>query len=194
MTTNSDWIRIARPLFHNEVADQIPTSPRQLFIGQIDVKLACRLNALWHSRLPRIEESNVVRNRRYICFAAEYKGKFYASAIWTDPVAANRMKNGDVLLELRRLAIADDAPRNTATRMIAVMVKAIRQRWPELVGLVSYQDTEVHRGTIYKAAGWKQDAINTNVEWTCGVRKRSTPQSTAPKVRWRLDFDSRRRI
>lgn len=188
MDTRGDCIRVVHPLFQEEGSGSIPTSPLQLFIGQIDVKLACRLNAHWHSRFPRIEESNVVRNRRQMCFGAEFQGTFYATAIWSDPIAANRLKDGDRLLELRRMAIADDAPKNTATRMIKIMVMLIRKRWPELVGLVSYQDTEVHSGTIYKAGGWKQETTATLTDWETSTRKRAKAQSAAPKVRWRFDL------
>ena len=188
MDTRGDCIRVVHPLFQEERSGSTPTSPLQLNVAQISVKQACRLNELWHSRFPRIEESNVVRNRRSACFGAEFEGVFFACAIWSDPIAANRLKDGDKLLELRRMAIADDAPRNTATRMLKIMALLIRKKWPELVGLVSYQDAEVHHGTIYKAGGWKQETTATLTDWTTATRKRHTAQSTAPKVRWRFDL------
>lgn len=185
MNERGESIRVVHPLFQVEGGGSTPTSPLQLCIGEIDVQKACLLNALWHSRFPAIDESNVIRNRRSICFGAEFDGIFYASAIWSDPIAANRLKNGDKLLELRRMAIADDAPRNTASRMLSVMVKQINRKWPELVGLVSYQDTEAHSGTIYKAANWiPHGKATTLTDWT--NRKRSAPQSTSPKIRWEL--------
>ena len=49
-------------------------------------------------------------------------------------------------------AIASDAPKYTATRMLSIMVKRIKKEFPDIVRLISYQDTEVHKGTIYKAA------------------------------------------
>jgi hypothetical protein len=146
---------------------------------------------LWHSRFPIIEESNILRNRRSICFAAEHSGLFYAVAIWSSPIAENRLKDGKLLLELRRMAISDDAPKNTASRMLGIMTSLLRKKWPELVGLISYQDTEVHRGTIYKAAGWKQETTATLTEWTTKTRKRAQAQSLAPKVRWRFDLARR---
>jgi len=139
---------------------------------------------LWHSRLPIVKEGNILRNRRSVCFAAEYDGLFYATALWSDPVAANRFDEGATMLELRRLAIADDAPKNTATRMIKIMVMLIRRKFPDVTRLVSYQDTEVHAGTIYKAAGWTQETVSTLNEWDKGSRKRSAAQSSAPKIRW----------
>jgi hypothetical protein len=91
-------------------------------------------------------------------------------------------------LELRRLAIAPDAPRNTATRMLAIMVREIRKLRPEVVNLVSYQDTEVHTGGIYKGAGWRLDDLPKPScrEWNCHSRQRPKAQSAAVKNRWSL--------
>lgn len=186
-----DGIRVVHPLFQEEGGGANPTSPLQLHIGQITVSKAIELNQLWHSRFPLIDASNVIRNRRSICFGAEIDGLFYASAIWSDPIAANRLKDGDLLLELRRMAIADDAPKFTATRMLKVMRLLIGKKFPELVALVSYQDTEAHDGTIYKAAGWKQDNVAAFVDWTTSKRKRTQAQSAAAKVRWRFDLRQR---
>ena len=111
------------------------------------------LNRTWHSVLPKTNLGNLTRNRRYVAYTAEFDGLDYAVAIWTSPVAANRLKDGDRRLELRRMAIAKNAPDNTASRMIAWMRRDVKRKWPELVGLVSYQDTSAHRGTIYAASG-----------------------------------------
>ena len=182
---SGDSIRVMHPLFFQEDdGGSIPTSPLQLRIDECHVHLAVELNALWHSRFPKVCASNIIRNRRQVCFAAEYDGIFYATALWSDPIAANRLNGGETMLELRRMAIAPDAPDNTATRMIKIMVMLIRRKWPELTKLISYQDTEVHHGTIYKASGWKQETTATLTEWDNGSRKRNKAQSTAPKIRW----------
>ena len=123
-----------------------------------------------------------------MCFAAEHAGLFYAVAIWSSPIAENRLQDGERLLELRRMAISGDAPKNTASRMLRIMTALLRKEWPELVGLISYQDTEVHRGTIYKAAGWRQETTATLTEWTTKTRQRAKAQSLSPKARWRFDL------
>jgi hypothetical protein len=117
--------------------------------------------------------------------AAEYEGRYYASAIWSPPLA--RMLNHQGIYELRRLAIAPDAPRQTATRMLRIMRLLIQRRKPDLKKLISYQDTAVHDGTIYKAAGWVEARTDRGGEWARPTLKgRDTPptQSAAPKVRW----------
>ena len=129
----------------------IPTSPLQFEIKEIGVRAGCILNGRWHSRLPKIDWSNVTRNRHYICFGAMFDNHWFAVGIWSSPV--NQAFDVDSVLELRRMAIAPEAPKNTASRMIRVMIALIRRRLPNIKRLISYQDTEVHRGTIYKASG-----------------------------------------
>jgi hypothetical protein len=178
-------MRDLMPLFRVEPVIP-PISPKQLEIIECKVQFACDLNFIWHSRFPRIDWSNVVRNKDYVCYIAIHDGIVYAVAIWSSPIAANRMKNGSTALELRRLAIAPDAPRNTASRMISLMRKKIKKKMPHIKLLISYQDTDVHLGTIYKASGWTQGSVSkAGIDWN-GARKRSHAQSTASKIRWEI--------
>jgi len=144
------------------------------------------LNELWHSRLPLVSKSNISRSGHAICFGAEYENRWYATAIWTDPIA--RMLNGKDYIELRRLAIAPDAPQNTASRMLKVMRLLLVKRWPQLTKLISYQDTEVHTGTIYAAAGWKPTQRSSVSTTGWNTRKRNKMQTTADKIRWEYDL------
>jgi hypothetical protein len=144
--------------------------------------LAIQLVALWHSRLPKVDRSNMVRTRHLWCLGAECGGLWYAAAIWTNPVA--RLLNDQPLLELRRLAISDDAPKNTASRMLAVMTRMARKRYPAVERLISYQDCDVHTGTIYAAAGWNAVAERTGGQWDTPSRKRAVAQAPGKKIRW----------
>ena len=161
-----------------------PSTPKLFSFPVIRAQTACLLNEQWHSRLPVIDWSNVVRNTHYICFAAEYEGEYYASGIWSSPVAQNRFKYGKQILELRRLAISPEAPRNTATRMLGQMRRHIGTAMPDIALLISYQDTEVHSGTIYKADNWIAQQESPGVSWTTGNRVRNPDQTTAVKIRW----------
>jgi len=176
-------VRDLMPLFRVEPTVP-PTSPLELIVRECKVQRACDLNALWHSRFPRIHWSNVVRNRDHICYMAEKDAICYAVAIWSSPIAGNRMKGASEILELRRMAIAPDAPRNTASRMLKLMRKDIKRRFPHIRKLVSYQDTEVHSGTIYKASGWVAVSRFKGGSWQAGSRVRNKDQSIAPKIRW----------
>ena len=180
----ADDVRDSMPLFRSGRGGSTPTSALQLQIARCNVHRACELNELWHSRFPKIDWSNVVRNKDYACYVAELDAVAYACAIWSSPIAANRLSEGATALELRRMAIADDAPPNTASRMLGIMRRIIAKEMPHITLLVSYQDTEVHAGTIYKASGWKAVAQNKGTSWTNEQRQRNKEQSLADKVRW----------
>jgi len=173
------------PLFGSDSAP--PGGARDLELDEIGVDEAMRLNSLWHSILPDTVKSNILRNKRRVCYCMHYGGKYYACAIWTDPVAANRLSFE--ALELRRMAIDSDAPRNTATRMLGLMRRDIKKRWPELRKVISYQSVDHHYGTIYKADNWVPAGGAKFTDWATkkqghAVRKRAAPQIKSAKVRW----------
>ena len=170
------------PLFRSGRGGATPTSALQLVIREIPYDRAEQLNERWHSRMPKIGMAECCKP----CFVAEYDDIAYAIAMWSRPVAANRIKRGEYCLELRRMAVADDAPKNTASRMLSIMKNAIRKGMPDVERLISYQDTEVHAGTIYKAAGWKAARISEYQVWTNDGNRRpqKNVQSETAKVRW----------
>jgi hypothetical protein len=178
---SADSIRVMRPLFQAGEGGSIPTSALCLTLDRVDFETAKGLNRLWHSRLPRFG-TGFVANQPFLCYAAEFDGLAYAVAIWSNPVARNLPQRE--WLELRRLAAAPDAPRNTCSRMLAVMTRLIRRERPDVVRLVSYHDTVVHTGGIYRAAGWTSTSVSGNGNWTRRKRPRPAAQSEAPKQRW----------
>jgi hypothetical protein len=188
-TTCGDSIRVVQTLFQVEDEGSSPISPLHFEIEEIPIDLARSLNRFWHSRLPEITKNTVHMNTHKICFGAKYKNYWFASAIWTDPIAL--AFNGLGFLELRRLAISPDSPKNTASRMLSIMVKMIKVKFPNVWKLISYQDTEVHHGTIYKASGWEYANLSGTPNWYSPDKKyrnrvaHTNPiVSNAPKVRW----------
>ena len=187
-------IRVMHPLFQVGQGGSIPTSPLQLRLEQIDLRLAMQLNRLWHSVLPATHYAGLKAGNHTVAYAAVCGRLIYAVAIWTDPV--NRTLANGTTIELRRLAIAPDAPRYTASRLLGVMCRLIRNKWPELLIAVSYQACAVHSGTIYKAAGWLNAAYSKFTPWKKrktrtrdGVFQhkssdRSPPQIESDKIRW----------
>jgi len=173
------------PLFRK---GEMPDSPRQLELVVIKAKMASELNAEWHSRLPDIHWSNIVRNRNYVCFGALFDWKYFGVAIWSSPV--NQNFDFDSVLELRRLAISPEAPKFTASWMIGKMIKQIKLKLPKIKRLISYQDTEIHKGTIYKASNWEVANITKYVPWDKS-RQRNKSQSTADKIRWEYKLAKR---
>ena len=180
----ADDVTDSMPLFRSGRGGSTPTSALQFKVRKCNVHKACELNALWHSRFPKIDWSNVVRNKDSVCYVAEHEDIAYAVAIWSSPIAANRLSEGKTALELRRMAICDEAPLNTASRMIGVMRRIIAKELPHITLLVSYQDTDVHTGTIYKASGWIVSAKNKGTSWTNKTRSRNKEQSMSDKIRW----------
>lgn len=182
MNPSGDGIRVVHPLFQAEGSGSTPTSPLQLHVGWTTVQVAIGLNELWHSRLPKF--TYPPEKCKALC--AEFDGVFYAAAIWSPPVA--RMLNNTGRYELRRFAIAPDAPQNTASRMLRIMRVLIERKMPEVCTLISYQDTEVHTGAIYRAAGWRPVVASAGGEWVRKNRTSGVAQSAAPKVRWELQI------
>ena len=93
------------------------------------------------------------------------------------------------------MACSPEAPRNTASRFLGWMARYFADRCPFREKLISYQDTAVHNGTIYKAAGWEVDFVSkARVRDRSGNRVgttrkyRSDMNGVAPaaseKIRW----------
>jgi len=102
---------------------------------EISIQKAKELNRMWHSRLPLYETGFCEKAR--ICFGALHGGRWYAVAIWDNPTA--RALPQGTWLELKRMAICAEAPRNTASRMLKVMASIIRKRFLHIERLISYQ-------------------------------------------------------
>jgi hypothetical protein len=163
------------------------TSPKQFILKKVSAFDASYYNSLWHSRLPKIHPSNIIRNKYYLCYGAFYDGSCYAVVILSSPVS--RHIDYTTVIELRRLAVRQDAPKNTASWFIGKIVKIVRDTFPEIKKIISYQDTEVHTGTIYKASNWYIDAYTKGAEWTNTKRVRNPCQTTADKIRWAIEID-----
>ena len=189
---SADGIRVVHPLFPVEGGGANPTSALQLHIGKITRPLFAQLNGHWHSRLPNVGNCTIG-----LCYGAEFSGIWYAVAWWSHPVNA-QLTDGKTW-ELRRMAVSSDAPKNTPSRFLSIMVRMLRKERPELTKLISYQDTEVHTGTIYKASGWRNAALSKSHSWTWGDktkngRVRNPQQSTADKIRWELSLFAEARV
>jgi hypothetical protein len=87
------------------------------------------------------------------------------------------------MLELRRFAISPDAPKNTASRLLKLMRKEIKLKFPLVTKLISYQSVDHHLGTIYKASGWVKGATSKSTVWHKG-KKRAERQIKSDKIRW----------
>ena len=180
-----DSTRVVRPLFQADDDGSIPISTLQLRFSACHESRFIHWNDRWHSRLPLVGASHF-----RVCYCGEAFNLLYAVAAWSNPVA--RLLPQLTWLELRRFAIADDAPRFTASRMLGWMRRDIKARFPAVERLISYQDLDAHQGTIYKAAGWTQAENYTPrargwIGWGNRPRKGRTNQAVAPRMRWELE-------
>lgn len=162
-------------------------SPKDFSLRVISPKKASEYNELWHSRLPKLHYTNIIRNRYFKCYGAFFQDQCYAVGIWSSPVA--RKLDSNTILELRRLAISSDCPKFTATWMLGKMIKDIRTSFPTIKKLISYQDRIVHTGTIYKAGNWKIDGYTKAMKSWGTCRERDKQQTISKKIRWRYDLE-----
>ena len=146
---SADGVRVAHPLFQAGNSGSTPTSAlraRHLLFEPCDKQHAVDFIRRFHSRLPQCQDGPW-----QFAFRGHIDDRSYVVALWNNP--STRSLPGH-WLELRRMAATPDAPKNTCSRFLAWMVRWFRERYPERERCISYQDTAVHSGTIYKAAGW----------------------------------------
>lgn len=175
-------VEALEPLFYQP--SDLATSARQLDLEVVPMSWARQWNHDWHSQLPDLGTSLGWGDVR-IAHALTFDGGVYAVAIWTRPIAANRMAHPtDHMVELRRLAIPDYSPKYTASRMLGRMERWFKRERDEC-RLLSYQMTDVHSGTIYKAANWHRTSEQLTFQsWQTSTRHRPIDTATAPKIRW----------
>lgn len=185
--------RIEYPLIDTELLP-LPgggLKARHLDIGLCTKHHAVALTRRWHSRLPNVQDGPW-----QYAFKSSYGPVTYAVALWNNPSTRSLPHHW---LELRRMAAAPDVPYNTCSRFLAWMVRYFREHCPERERCISYQDTEVHTGTIYKAANWHIAHVGKK-----RYRDRSKPRTgtnrmyrsnintddvdAAAKIRWEIEL------
>jgi hypothetical protein len=157
-----DLDRLAQPLTE-PCGDRRPVRARQLVVDRCDVRHARVLIARWHSRLPDTQASPWMA-----AYRLAYDGLTYGVALWNSP-SARTLPAG--ILELRRMAVAPDAPHCSASRFLNEMCRRVAAEFPNVDRVISYQDRAVHTGTIYRAAGWAVEHVSEPRE-----RDRSAPR------------------
>lgn len=200
MVTGVDSTRVVRPLFQADDDGSSPIStlhsPKQLIFGLCSKPFAVELVRQWHSRLPETQAGPWE-----FAFVAEHCGVAYGVALWNTPSGRCVPQQW---LELRRMALSPDAPKNTASCFLAWMVRFFLSHHAHRERCISYQDTAVHRGTMYKACGWHIGATSK-----ARIRDRSKLRNgtsrlyrsnlngvsvdASPKVRWEYPLTTTRR-
>ena len=82
-------------------------------------------------------------------------------------VASSLLKRGtnQEVLELRRMVLLDECPRNSESYFISRAISILKKQEPSALLLVAFADCNVgHSGLVYRASGWK--AVGQTVcEW-----------------------------
>lgn len=117
--------------------------------------------------------------------AVYHDGQCVGGMLWGRPAA--RHYDQFSTLELTRMFLDDVCPRNSESRCLGQATKIIRKQLPEVETLLSYSDPSYgHKGTIYKAAGWKQSGETEGGAWNDRNGKGRMNVATGAKVRWKL--------
>ena len=164
-----------------------PTSPHQFHIKEIPKEIAISLNKQYHRVLPEIKNVTLHGNEAYYGFF--FKGSCYAVALWSSPIA--RALPYRTHAELRRFAINDSSPKNTASWGLARMAHLIKKKYPSLKLLVSYQAVKIHEGTIYRAAGWNEGVHTKPSSWVRkgkGRQQNDYRQIVSGTIRWEREL------
>mgnify|MGYP003544476194 CR=1 FL=1 len=67
------------------------------------------------------------------------------------------------MLELNRMAMIDDTPKNTESRFISIAMKMIKKSYPSIEWVLSFSDgCQCGDGTIYRASGFVLTGIKKN--------------------------------
>ena len=127
--------RFESPLFAEAVPE--PTKARDLTCNRCAVDHARELIRLWHSRLPKTQ-----RGPWMYAFRAAVDDYSYAVALWNNPSARTLPGHW---IELRRMAVAPDAPHCTASWFLGAMAKWFMENASQHEVMISYQDEEVHK-------------------------------------------------
>lgn len=107
--------------------------------------------------------------------------------IFGRPVA--RLEDQDTTLELTRMALIPNTPKNSCSKALSLAEKWIKQNHPEFTRLIAYSDTEQeHKGTIYKAANWKETGKTQGHSWSCPSRRRDRGQIGGDKLKFERVF------
>lgn len=186
---NVDPSRLSAPLIE-PYGGLVPSRASQLLCQPCSIDHARVLIHDWHSRLPTTQAGPWK-----VAYCASFDGLTYAVALWNNPSARTLPRDW---LELRRMAVSDDAPHCTASWFLAAMLRDVHSRYPDCPHVISYQDTAVHKGTIYRAAGWSPEFVTK-----ARVRDRSKPRPSgrmyrtsingadpdaSEKIRWGMDM------
>ncbi len=148
-----DSIKVMRSLFQEKEGGAIPTSPLQLELREIDRCLASECYKKWHylgdtGFISTYDFGVVFIDDLWGCISMGSPNAKVLNGYWTP-------ETQEGWWEIKRLALSDNLPKNSESRVIAVAMRLIKKMNKNVKGFVTYADSSVgHVGTIYKASGF----------------------------------------
>ena len=158
----------------------------QITMKQISIPVATEWSNRHHSILKIRHPSAIWRSPPCPCYAAIMNSDIVAVAIYSAPV--ERKMHSRHRLELRRLTITNSAPKNTGSHFFSMTTRHIREHYPDISEIISYQSTHHHYGSLYKACNFTRDGETRFCTWNHDNRKRNSDQIQSPKVRWKYQL------
>lgn len=149
-----DSSMVEQSLFQVIDGGSTPTSSLQLIIKEIDYKTAQMAYKYWHY----LGHTGFLAKVNYGAF---FDNWLVGSISYGIPNARNikgyyNEKTQGEFIELTRLAMSEKCPKNSESRFIAISLKLLHKKYPNLKGIITYADTaQGHTGVIYKASNFK---------------------------------------
>lgn len=135
-----------------EIGGSIPTSPLQLHVKEILKLTAANFYKRWHY----LGDGGFIHQ---FSFGAYFDGCLLGAITFGPPLAKEikglySNSSDEFALELTRLAMHDDCPKNSESRFISVAIRLLKKLFPVRI-IISYADPSVgHDGCIYRASGF----------------------------------------
>lgn len=127
-----------------------------------------------------------------ICFKAEYNGVLVGGMLFGQMSTTAWKKFGDTessVLELRRLVLLDECPKNSESRFIGFCLRYIKRHILSIVTIVSYADPNYnHCGIIYKAANFKYLGISASDIGYRDIESGKLYHSRALRTKYKGDY------
>lgn len=129
-------------IIHRKIADQFII--KNHYSGKVVKNSQLNFGVYWQGRLEGVLQFGPSLDKRHTLMLVK-------DTAWND------------FLELNRMAFTETLPRNSESRAIAVCLRMIKKRYPNIKWIISYADaTQCGDGTIYRAAGFVLTKIYRN--------------------------------
>ena len=129
-------------IIHRKIADQFII--KNHYSGKVVQNSQLNFGVYWQGRLEGVLQFGPSLDKRLTLMLVK-------DTAWND------------FLELNRMAFTETLPRNSESRAIAVCLRMIKKRYPNIKWIISYADaTQCGDGTIYRAAGFVLTKIKRN--------------------------------